>query len=109
VYAEGERSGNRSDTMVTGAREACQATPFGLHCSTAGCLARSITSRSGWPRDKMTWQTGRADDFQSTPRHSEADLYADDTTLTAVGNSVSEIESKLKDDVSRIDRWCKNN
>ena len=46
------------------------------------------------------------DDLQRLPQNSDADLYADDCTLTAVASTVSELQHKLNSDLKLIQIWC---
>ena len=40
---------------------------------------------------------------------SQADSYADDTTLTATGDSIQEVEEKLTRDGCKVSLWMKSN
>ena len=42
-------------------------------------------------------------------QYSQTDLYADDCTLTAVGNTLTEIETNLNNDLKNIETWCQIN
>ena len=48
-------------------------------------------------------------DLPDSVYNSEADLYADDCTLTATGNSVAVLEIKLNKDLQNIASWCQAN
>ncbi len=45
------------------------------------------------------------------PLHTKGDvyMYADHSTLSAVGKSVKELEDQLNLDLEQIDNWCVNN
>ena len=40
---------------------------------------------------------------------SSIELYADDTTITAQGKSLNEVEFKLQEGANKVSRWCREN
>ena len=45
----------------------------------------------------------------STRTISNVYMYADDSTISAYGKNVQEIELKLNDDLQEISNWCDEN
>ena len=45
----------------------------------------------------------------STRTISNVDMYADDSTISACGKNVQEIELKLNNDLQEISSWCDEN
>ncbi len=45
-------------------------------------------------------------DLPMVARHSEIDMYADDSTVTSTGKTTEEINGYLNTDMREITKWC---
>lgn len=78
----------------------------------SGNLSKSATVISGVPQGSVLGPLLFIIYINDLPLHlktSEADLFADDTTLTASGLSTQDLHNKLQTDLDNINLWCKQN
>ena len=73
-------------------------------------LSRPFTLRSGTPQGSplspLLYIVYTSDSITGIPNHTENGLFADDTALWSVSNTIKNLSFRLQQSVNEFERWC---